>query len=291
MTNNFWIKEPKHWAGIGYKSRYFDDVINDDHQIGWLEIHAENYMMDGGPIKAQLAELAELYPITCHGVGLSIGSMQPLNDQHLQRLKVLNDWLKPAIFSEHLAWSTHSTKYFNDLLPLPYTQQVLGVVVDHIKQVQDTLGRQMLLENPSTYVAFDDHEMSETDFIQQIVARSECGLLLDVNNVYVTATNQQLDATSYIDQLPLDSVGELHLSGHSVDADSSGAPLLIDSHDAPVDAAVWALYDHTISKLGATPTLIEWDSNFPEWSILRDQAHRANAAITAISQENNRVAG
>lgn len=137
----------------------------------------------------------------------------------------------------------------------------------------------MLLENPSTYVAFAEHEMSETDFINALIEQSGCGLLLDVNNVYVTATNQNLDATDYIDQLPLDAVGELHLSGHAVDVDASGAPLLIDSHDAPVDAAVWALYDHTIGKLGATPTLIEWDSNFPEWRVLRDQAHRANRVL------------
>lgn len=278
--NKFWQQiQPSHLAGIGFKPRYFNDLLSTEHEIGWVEIHAENYMVDGGPHKQQLLDVAEKYPVTCHGVGLSIGSMEPLNEMHLARLKGVNEWLKPAIFSEHLAWSTHTTHYMNDLLPMPYTKEVLRVVVEHIDQVQETLGRTMLLENPSTYLSFGAHEMPETEFLHEIVRQAGCGMLLDVNNVYVTAINQNLDPYAYIDALPLESIGEMHLSGHSVDGDEAGARLLIDSHDAPVAKEVWALFDYTVAKLPPTPTLIEWDSNFPSWEVLRDQAHTANAVI------------
>ncbi|MEL7461167.1 MAG: DUF692 domain-containing protein [Pseudomonadota bacterium] len=269
-------------TGVGYKSDYFNDLETAAGPVEWIEIHAENYMGAGGRPIAQLRHLAERFAISVHGVGLSIGGEGPLDEDHLLRLKHLVSWLNPASFSEHLAWSTHDTGFLNDLLPLPYTQQTLARVAAHIDRVQDVLGRQMLLENPSTYLAFDASDMSETDFLGELTRRTGCGLLLDVNNVFVSATNQQTDAQSYIDAFPLHAVGELHLGGHTEDADDHGAPLLIDSHDKPVVDPVWALYAHTIAKAGRRPTLIEWDSDLPEWAVLRAEAERAYALLSQV---------
>lgn len=269
-------------TGVGYKSEYFHDLETAPGPVAWIEIHAENYMGDGGRPLAQLAHLAERFAVSVHGVGLSIGGEGPLDEDHLERLKYLVTWLNPASFSEHLAWSTHDTGFLNDLLPLPYTEATLTRVADHIDQVQNVLGRRMLLENPSTYLAFDASDMSEVDFLAELTHRSGCGLLLDVNNVFVSATNQQTDSKSYIDAFPLDAVGELHLGGHTEDADDHGAPLLIDTHDKPVVDPVWDLYEHTIAKAGRRPTLIEWDSDLPEWSVLRAEAERADALLSKV---------
>ncbi|MEO1238676.1 MAG: DUF692 domain-containing protein [Pseudomonadota bacterium] len=269
-------------TGVGYKSDYFQDLQTDPGPVQWIEVHAENYMGAGGRPIAQLAHLAERFAVSVHGVGLSIGGEAPLDADHLLRLKRLVTWLNPASFSEHLAWSTHDTGFLNDLLPLPYTETTLARVADHIHQVQDTLGRQMLLENPSTYLAFDTSDMSETDFLRELTRRTGCGLLLDVNNVFVSATNQQTDAHGYIDAFPLDAIGELHLGGHTEDADDHGAPLLIDSHDKPVVDPVWDLYTHTIAKAGRRPTLIEWDSDLPPWTVLRAEAGRAQALLSQV---------
>ncbi|MDJ1008812.1 MAG: DUF692 domain-containing protein [Paracoccaceae bacterium] len=269
-------------TGVGYKAAYFDAITADPGPVAWVEIHAENYMGEGGRPLAQLRHLAERFAISVHGVGLSIGGEGPLDRDHLARLKHLIGWLDPASFSEHLAWSTHETGFLNDLLPLPYTQATLARVADHIDEVQDALGRRMLLENPSTYLAFQASEMSEIDFLSALTRRTGCGLLLDVNNVFVSATNQQTDATSYIDAFPLHTVGEIHLGGHSEDADDHGAPLLIDSHDAPVVDPVWALYAHTIARGGRKPTLIEWDSDLPDWPVLRAEAERAHGVLEGV---------
>jgi len=266
-------------TGVGYKSRYFSDLQDAPGPVSWIEIHAENYMGDGGRPLAQLRHLAERFAVSVHGVGLSIGGEGPLDPDHLRRLRHLESWLNPASFSEHLAWSTHESGFLNDLLPLPYTEATLARVAAHIGEVQDVLGRRMLLENPSTYLSFEASEMSEVEFLTELVARTGCGLLLDVNNVFVSATNQQTDATGYIDAFPLDAVGEIHLGGHSEDADDHGAPLLIDSHDEPVVDPVWALYAHTIARCGPRPTLIEWDSDLPEWPVLRAEAERADAVL------------
>jgi len=190
-------------------------------------------------------------------------------------------WLNPASFSEHLAWSTHDSHFLNDLLPLPYTEATLKTVCRHIDQVQDVVGRRMLLENPSTYLWFEETTMPEVDFLAEIAKRTGCGLLLDVNNVFVSATNQKTDALSYIDAFPLDHVGEIHLGGHDEDEDETGAPLLIDSHGREVVDPVWALYEHTIKRGGAKPTLIEWDTDVPDWPILRAEAERAAPILTA----------
>jgi uncharacterized protein (UPF0276 family) len=261
--------------GVGYKPQHFSAILEDAGAVGWLEIHAENYMGDGGRPLAQLRALAERFPISVHGVGLSIGGEGRLDHDHLARLARLVGWLKPASFSEHLAWSTHDAGFLNDLLPLPYTARSLSRVADHIDEVQEALGRRMLLENPSTYLAFAESTMSETDFLAELVRRTGCGLLLDVNNVFVSATNQQTDPMAYVEAFPLDAVGEIHLGGHDEDADDAGAPLLIDSHGRAVADPVWTLYAHTIARGGPRPTLIEWDNDVPDWPLLEAEAARA----------------
>jgi hypothetical protein len=268
--------------GVGYKPQHYSNIIERSGPVEWLEIHAENYMGAGGRPIAQLRALAERFPISCHGVGLSIGGEAPLDAAHLARLKALVGWLAPASFSEHLAWSTHDGAYLNDLLPLPYTAGTLARVVDHIDQVQDSLGRRMLLENPSAYLDFAEAEMDEIAFLTEIARRTGCGLLLDVNNVFISATNRQTDADAWIDAFPLDLVGEIHLGGHDTQADDSGAPLLIDSHGAPVTDPVWQLYARTIARCGPKPTLIEWDNDVPDWPVLAAEAGRAAAILDRV---------
>jgi len=277
--------------GVSFKPRYYEEASAGEHALGWFEIHAENYMIDGGPVRNQLQQLRRDYPISCHGVGLSIGSEQALDRSHLSRLKTLLDWLEPAVFSEHLAWSSHGVNFFNDLLPLPYTRATLGQVVKHIDEVQNTLQRPMLLENPSTYLDFSTHEMSEAEFISEIIRRSGCGLLLDINNVYVSATNQGFSANGFLDALPVEAIGQIHLAGHSADQDEAGNCLLIDSHNQPVAQPVWELYDVAIEQFGAIPTLIEWDDDLPEFTRLRAEASAAEQRLrVARDKEDYRVA-
>ena len=268
--------------GVGYKPQHFAQIMQDAGHVRWLEIHAENYMGAGGRPLAQLRHLAESFPISVHGVGLSIGGEGRLDPEHLSRLKHLIDWLNPASFSEHLAWSTHDTAFLNDLLPLPYTEQTVTRVADHIDEVQSTLGRRMLLENPSSYLAFDESTLAETEFLHAVARRTGCGLLLDVNNVFVSAVNLDTDPMSYIDAFPLELVGEIHLGGHDEDTDDHGAPLLIDSHGREVADPVWALYDHTIRRGGARPSLIEWDNDVPDWNLLEAEAGRAAVLLEAV---------
>jgi uncharacterized protein len=270
-------------AGTGYKPQHFAALQADPGPVGWLEVHAENYMGAGGRPLAQLRHLAERFPISVHGVGLSIGGEGPLDPDHLDRLKTLVGWLNPASFSEHLAWSTHDGAYLNDLLPLPYTVATLSRVCDHIDQVQDALGRRMLLENPSTYLAFAETAMREVDFLAEIARRTGCGLLLDVNNVYVSGINQNYDPLGYLDAFPLHLVGEIHLGGHDEDRDDHGQRLLIDSHGAPVVDPVWALYAHVIARGGARPTLIEWDNDVPDWPVLQAEALRAERVLEGVA--------
>lgn len=261
--------------GVGYKQQHFSDILAGPGPVSWLEIHAENYMGAGGRPLAQLRALAERFPISCHGVGLSIGGECALDTEHLARLKTLLAWLDPVSFSEHLAWSTHDAACLNDLLPLPYTGSTLARVVEHIDQVQQVLGRRMLLENPSTYLAFAESEMAEVDFLREIARRTGCGLLLDVNNVFISGTNQQTNPYAYIDAFPLDLVEEIHLGGHEAQKDDHGAPLLIDTHGVAVVDPVWTLYAHTLAGGGAKPTLIEWDNDVPDWPVLMGEAGQA----------------
>ncbi|MCP4823799.1 MAG: DUF692 domain-containing protein [Shimia sp.] len=269
--------------GVGYKPQHYSDLIENPGTIGWLEIHAENYMGDGGRPIAQLRQLSERFPISVHGVGLSIGGEGRLDPEHLARLKHLVDWLNPTVFSEHLAWSTHDGAFLNDLLPLPYTESTITRVSDHIDELQNTIGRQMMLENPSSYLAFDESTWSEPDFLREVAKRTGCGLLLDVNNVFVSATNLNYDPQKYIEDYPLDYVGEIHLGGHDEDEDDHGKPLLIDSHGAAVVDPVWALLDHTLSLSGHRPILIEWDTDVPEWPILHAEAERAQKALSKVT--------
>jgi uncharacterized protein len=268
--------------GVGYKPQHFAEILTNPAPVGWLEIHAENYMGDGGRPLAQLRHLADRFPISVHGVGLSIGGTGPLDEEHLFRLKTLCDAINPASFSEHLAWSTHEGAFLNDLLPLPYTPQTLSHVVDHIDHVQEVLGRRMLLENPSSYIAFVETSVSEVDFLSEIARRTGCGLLLDVNNVYVSGVNQAYDPLSYIHAFPLHLVGEIHLGGHDEDRDDHGHRLLIDSHGAEVTDPVWALYAETIAQGGAKPTLIEWDNDVPDWPVLAAEAARADSILQGV---------
>lgn len=269
-------------VGVGYKPQHFMDILAAPGPVEWIEVHAENYMGEGGRPHAQLRALSERFALSVHGVGLSIGGEMPLDADHLTRLRALLDRTNPASFSEHLAWSTHGAEFLNDLLPLPYTEATLTRVADHITQVQDTLGRQMLLENPSSYLAFAESTLSETDFLAALVARTGCGLLLDVNNVFISATNLGLSPTAYIDAYPLDAVGEVHVGGHDADTDDHGGPLLIDSHGAPVVDPVWALLDYALARSGHKPVLVEWDTDVPDWSILRAEATRAASALATL---------
>ncbi|KIN61652.1 DUF692 domain containing protein [Sulfitobacter noctilucae] len=266
--------------GVGYKPQHFNDLMADPGSVEWIEVHAENYMGDGGRPLAQLAALSERFAISVHGVGLSIGGETPLDLDHLARLKRLCDWIKPASFSEHLAWSTHGAEFMNDLLPLPYTEATLDRVCDHINQVQDVLGRQMILENPSSYLVFAESTLSETDFLDEVTHRTNCGLLLDVNNVFVSSTNLSVSPQTYLDSYPMHRVGEFHVGGHDEDTDDHGAPLLIDSHAAPVTDPVWTLLDMALAKTGPMPVLVEWDTDVPDWSVLKAEAAHAALALT-----------
>ncbi|MDE2601940.1 MAG: DUF692 domain-containing protein [Bradyrhizobium sp.] len=277
-------------AGVGLKAEHYREIVQAAPDIGFFEVHAENYMGAGGPPHRYLTAIRERYPLSLHGVGLSIGADRPLDREHLQRLKDLIARYQPGLFSEHLAWSSHDTGFFNDLLPLPYTHETLLRVCEHIDAIQETLGRRMLLENPSTYLAFAESTWSEIDFIAETVRRTGCNLLLDVNNVHVASTNQQWDATAYIDAYPLAHVREIHLAGYTREADEAGRPLLIDTHDRPVDAIVWDLFVHTVGKIGPTPTLIEWDADVPTWPELKAEADRAEAIMVAVPSRKLRHA-
>ncbi|WP_099865564.1 MNIO family bufferin maturase [Pararhizobium haloflavum] len=262
-------------VGVGFKARHFADIIGTRPNLAFVEVHAENFLGEGGPPHAQLSRLSEDLALSIHGVGLNIGAPAPLDRSHLQRIKRLCDRYQPASFSEHLAWSSHGENHFADLLPLPYTAETLDWVSAHIDEVQDLLGRQMLLENPSTYLSFNDSTMTETDFLGAVVECTGCGLLLDLNNVFVSAVNHGTAAREYLSAIPLRAVGEVHLGGHHADRLSDGATLLIDSHSAAVADPVWDLFETIIAQCGALPTLIEWDNDVPEWPILFGEAQRA----------------
>jgi uncharacterized protein len=266
-------------AGTSFKPDHFEDILTDCSRPHWFEVHAENYMMAGGPRHRVLERIHDQFPVSLHGVGMSIGGPQPLDPAHVQRFAALVTRYEPAFVSEHLAWSTHGATYYNDLLPLPYNEASLEYVCAHIEQLQDALRRSILLENPSAYVAFATSTLTETQFLRAIVRRTGCGLLLDVNNVLVSATNHGFSASEYLSDFPIESVGEIHLAGHSEQTDDEGAPLLIDSHDREVADTVWQLYQRVIAEHGPLPTLIEWDSKIPQWSALQRESLKAQAIL------------
>ena len=266
-------------AGLGLKPEHYEAVLAGRPAVGFFEVHAENYMGDGGPPHRYLEAIAADYPLSLHGVGLSIGGAGWLDADHLVRLCRLNDRYQPQSFSEHLAWSSHGGAFLNDLLPLPYDDETLAVVADHIDELQETLGRTVLLENPATYVTFTTSAIDEIDFLDAIAQRTGCGLLLDVNNVMVSAVNHGFDPYAYIDRFPVARVGEIHLAGYDETADGSGARLLIDAHGSAVKADVFALYRHALGRTGPVATLIEWDNDVPDFATLFAEAAWTQAAL------------
>lgn len=266
-------------AGTGLKPEHADDIFESKGAVDFFEIHAENYMGAGGPPHHLLRRVASDYALSVHGVGLSIGDAGPLDRDHLARLKKLIGEVRPTMFSEHLAWSSHDGVYLNDLLPLPYNAGTLDCVVRHIDEVQHTLNTRMLLENPSTYVSFGASDMDEVEFLCAIAQRTGCGLLLDVNNVYVSSVNHGFDAAAYIDRFPIELVGEIHLAGFAEDRDADAGRLLIDAHGAPVADAVWSLYRRALARSGPVPTLIEWDNDVPDFATMVAEVSLARAAL------------
>ena len=263
-------------AGIGLRAPHVREVLATRPPVAWFEVHSENYYADGGPALAALDRIRADYPLSLHGVGLSLGSADPLDRAHVAKLRRLIARAEPALVSEHLCWSGVGGRHLNDLLPLPYTDEALAHVCARVATVQDLLGRELLIENVSSYVAFADASISEWEFVATLARRTGCKLLLDVNNVYVNAMNHGFDADTYIAAMPPDAVAEIHLAGF----DASGA-CLIDTHGAPVAADVWALYERTIALLGARPTLIEWDTDIPALAVLQREAATAQAILEA----------
>ncbi|TGQ05754.1 MULTISPECIES: DUF692 domain-containing protein [unclassified Mesorhizobium] len=267
-------------AGIGLRSPHIAEMLTRRPSAGWLEVHAENYMGDGAGVEA-LEKLRGIYPLSVHGVGLSLGSARGLDRDHLERLRKVCERFQPDLVSEHLAWSVADGAYLNDLLPLRYDEEALAIVARNVETVQETLKRQVLIENLSAYVAFADSSMTEAEFLAELVVRTGCGLLLDVNNVHVSAHNLQYDAKAFIDALPAEAIGEIHLAGHAtnhVGADT----VLIDDHGSRVPPVVWALYQHAIDRLGPRPTLIEWDTDVPILDVLLGEAMWADMLTASI---------
>lgn len=265
--------------GLGFKPEHFQDIAAAPRAVGFYEVHAENYMGAGGAPHAMLTRLRKDHALSIHGVGLSIGGAGDLDREHLRRLRRLIDRYQPESFSEHLAWSSHGAAWLNDLLPLPYTDETLATVCAHVDQVQEALGLPILLENPATYVTFASSSWAETDFLAELVRRTGCGLLLDINNVFVSATNHRFDPRAYLAAFPLQAVGEIHLAGHDSE-DLPGGPLLIDSHGQAVAEPVWSLYAEVLAWIGPRPTLIERDTDIPPFSALLAEAERARAILT-----------
>ncbi len=272
-------------VGVGLKPEHGPDIAAAPHGLGFFEVHAENYMGEGGAPHRFLARIRADHPLSLHGVGLSLGGPGPLDTAHLARLKALIQRYQPAVFSEHLAWSTHESAFFNDLLPLPYTNATLQKVADHIDETQEALGCRMLLENPATYLVFAESTWAETDFLIELVRRTGCGLLLDVNNVAVSCLNHERDPYAYLSAFPLAHVGEIHLAGCAETVDAAGRTLRIDAHDSPVRPDVWALYADVLARTGPVPTLIEWDNDLPPFAVLREEAEKAAALMAGLAAQ------
>jgi len=277
-------------AGIGFKPQHFEALVADPQPPGFIEVHAENYMGAGGLPHAQLCALRERVALSVHGVGLSIGAATAPDEAHLARLATLLARHEPERFSEHLAWSTHDGRFYNDLLPLRYDQPTLQRVCAHVDQVQARLQRRMLLENPSSYFEFPGSTWSEAGFLREVVARTGCGLLLDVNNVYVSCSNHGREPLSWLEEAPLSAVHEVHLAGHARDFDDWGRALLVDDHGSRVADAVWSLYAEVLARIGPVPTLVEWDTDVPGYDVLREQARQAQAHIDAAESGRRREA-
>lgn len=265
-------------AGIGLRAEHYDAVLDSRPSVGWLEVHSENYFGAGGKPLDYLERIRSHYPLSLHGVGLSIGSTDPLDRRHLAALKTLIRRFEPALVSEHLSWGSVGGRHFNDLLPLPYTEEALYHLVARVCQTQDVLGRQILIENPSSYLQYVASVIPEWEFLAELARISGCGVLLDVNNIYVSARNHGFDASAYLRAIPLPVVQEIHLAGFTVNRFDDGE-ILIDTHNQPVCPAVWALYRQAVQRFGPMPTLIEWDTDLPELAVLVAEAGRADAIL------------
>ncbi|MDH5255149.1 MAG: DUF692 domain-containing protein [Gammaproteobacteria bacterium] len=271
-------------AGIGLRAPHQAEMLTRRPPVPWLEVHSENYFADGGAHLDALLDLRQDYPLSLHGVGLSLGSTDPLDGEHLRRLRRLIDRSAPALVSEHLSWGSVGGTFANDLLPLPYTAEALRHMVSRVSEVQDRLGRQILIENISSYLRFAGAQLTEWDFLAALARESGCGLLVDVNNIYVSACNHGFDADRYLAALPADRVGELHLAGHTVNY-YEAERLLIDTHSAPVCDAVWSLYARALRHFGPVPTLIEWDSELPALDVLLAEAGKADAIADDLRRD------
>lgn len=278
-------------TGVSFKPQHFDAIVGGPRAVGFFEVHAENYMGAGGQAHWQLTALRRDYPLSVHGVGLSIGTQGPLDLAHLARLKAVCARYQPDLVSEHLAWSSHRGIFFNDLLPLPLTETTLARVISHVDRVQSALKRKILIENPATYLEFGCSTIPEPEFLAELARRSGCGLLLDINNLYVSAANHGFDPRAYLDAFAVEAVGEIHLAGHSIDHTESGATLLIDTHGDAIADPVFDLYAEALARTGQVPTLIERDNDVPAWPALAAEAAKAGALLAAAgTQETERAA-
>jgi len=291
LDTSFLNPSPTNWSrlpigvGIGLKREYLSALRANSGSINFLEIHAENFM-DGGPRLELLKDISKIWPISIHGVALSLGGKDPLNQDHLEGLKFLIDTIEPACFSEHLAWSSHKGVYFNDLLPIPYNKRSLYHLADRIDRVQQFLGRPMLIENPASYVRFMSDTLFEADFMAELVHLTSCGLLLDVNNLYVSAQNHGWQTKDWLSRIPLEAIGEIHLAGHEPTEDDNGNPFFLDTHGMEIGDPVWSLYDDLLSKIGPCPTLIERDNNVPPLETLLQEVAQARHLITSVKERS-----
>jgi uncharacterized protein (UPF0276 family) len=267
-------------AGIGLRAKHYKEILATLPAIGWFEGHSENYFAEGGQPLYYLEQVRAHYPLSLHGVGLSLGSTDPLNRDHLQKLQSLVRRFEPGLVSEHLSWGSVGGRYLNDLLPLPYTEEALAHVASRIGQVQEFLGRQLLIENVSSYLQFNPSTIPEWEFLAETAVLSGCGILLDVNNIYVNAVNHRFDPGAYLQAIPVEAVQEYHLAGFDRNGD-----LLIDTHGKPVYGEVWQLYRQALDRFGILPTLIEWDTDIPELPVLLAEANKADAIMMEMHDE------
>jgi uncharacterized protein (UPF0276 family) len=272
-------------AGIGLRFQHHQPVLDTRPDVAWMEVHTENYMGGGTPLK-YLDAIRRDTPISLHGVGLSLGSAEGVDPAHLERIRRVAERVEPGLMSEHIAWNLVGGTYLADLLPLPMTEEALDVVCRHVEQTQSYLKRRILVENPSTYVAFGNSIIPEWEFMATVAARTGCGILCDVNNICVSAHNHGWDASGYLAALPPDAVGEIHLAGHSIRTFADGSSLRIDDHGSKVTKEVWTLYRQAVARFGAVPTLIEWDNEIPPLDVLLDEAQHAERVIAAWQESN-----
>jgi uncharacterized protein (UPF0276 family) len=276
-------------AGIGLRHPHTLEFLDGAPSVAWLEVHSENYLVAGGPRLAQIERIRRDYPLSCHGVGLSLGSAEGLDADHLARLRTLYDGLEPGLVSDHLSWSVAAGVYASDLLPLPMTEEALRVVSRNVSHAQDVLSRRLAIENPSTYLTFAQSVIPEAEFLEALVARTGCALLLDVNNLYVCQRNHGTDPEEYLARVPAEAVVEIHVAGHShVEVD--GRVLLIDDHGSRVVDPVWTLYEEALRRIGPRPTLIEWDTALPPLGVLLDEAAHAQMRLDALAHSTLEVA-